>query len=200
MRDHLAANPKLKRLSYREHPGDQLDRDEQGDWRPGRDRLADRVVESVQDVRRHGRRDAEEQCGADRPAHSLELIQGHGAHGSGPLTGLQVLTDLRGTVAGAGCATQPPISARLATLGAMHTEGVTVADDATWLSLGEVVARFRAAGYSDSESTIRRLIDDGEIESYRVERRGGGRGHRRMRAASVDTLLDRRRRGGVAAD
>ncbi|MEU8821782.1 hypothetical protein [Actinoplanes sp. NPDC048796] len=67
-----------------------------------------------------------------------------------------------------------------------------MADEATWLSLGDVIARFRAAGYSDSESTIRRLIDDGEIESYRAERRPGVRGHRRMRASSVDALLTRR--------
>jgi hypothetical protein len=68
-----------------------------------------------------------------------------------------------------------------------------VAGDPEWLTLGEVIERFRAAGYPDSESTIRRLIDDGEIESYRAERRGGGRGHRRMRAASVEALLGRRR-------
>ena len=68
-----------------------------------------------------------------------------------------------------------------------------MADDATWLSLGEVVARFRTAGYSDSESTIRRMIDDGEIESYRSERRDGVRGHRRMKASSVEALLERRR-------
>ena len=71
-----------------------------------------------------------------------------------------------------------------------------MADDATWLSISDVIARFRAAGYSDSESTIRRLIDDGEIESYRSERRGGsGRGHRRMKAESVDALLAARQRG-----
>ncbi|GAA2516425.1 hypothetical protein [Winogradskya humida] len=66
--------------------------------------------------------------------------------------------------------------------------------DETWLSLGEVIARFRAAGFPDSESTIRRLIDDGEIESYRSERAGGRRGHRRMKAASVDALFARRSR------
>ena len=71
--------------------------------------------------------------------------------------------------------------------------------DPTWLTLGEVIQRFRAAGFPDSESTIRRMIDDGEIESYRPERRGGGLGHRRMRASSVDALLERRQGGPASA-
>ncbi|MET0493341.1 MAG: helix-turn-helix domain-containing protein, partial [Actinoplanes sp.] len=70
--------------------------------------------------------------------------------------------------------------------------GGSVAGDSTWLTLGEVIARLRAAEFTESESTVRRLIDEGEIESYRVERSGGRRGHRRMSAASVDALIKRR--------
>lgn len=66
--------------------------------------------------------------------------------------------------------------------------------DETWLSLGEVIRRFREFGFEDSESTIRRLIDDGVIESYRVAKSGGRRGHRRMLATSVEAHL--RDRGG----
>jgi excisionase family DNA binding protein len=64
--------------------------------------------------------------------------------------------------------------------------------DGTWLSLGEVLAMLREAGFTESESTIRRMIDDGEIESYRVERGGKRRGHRRIKASSVDELVRRR--------
>ena len=62
--------------------------------------------------------------------------------------------------------------------------------DGTWLTIGEVLARFRAAGFGESESTVRRMIDDGALESYRTERGG----HRRVRAASVDEFIRRRRR------
>lgn len=61
--------------------------------------------------------------------------------------------------------------------------------DGTWLTIGEVLARLRAAGYHESESTVRRMIDTGSVESYRTEPGG----HRRIRAASVDALITRRR-------
>lgn len=61
--------------------------------------------------------------------------------------------------------------------------------DGTWLTIGEVLARLREAGYSESESTVRRMIDEGAVESYRTERGG----HRRIRARSVDDLIQRRR-------
>jgi excisionase family DNA binding protein len=66
-----------------------------------------------------------------------------------------------------------------------------VADD-EWLTIGAVVARIRAAGYPDSQSTVRRLIDDGALESYRT-----ARGHRRIRATSVDALIADRKQPGT---
>lgn len=65
----------------------------------------------------------------------------------------------------------------------------TVVGDGTWLRMAEVVARLRAAGYQDSESTVRRMIDAGELRVYR-SRLGG---HRRILAASVDALIEQRR-------
>lgn len=66
--------------------------------------------------------------------------------------------------------------------------GGPVADDG-WLTIGEVVARIRAAGYPDSESTVRRMVDDGELgEVYRS--RGG---HRNVKPAGVEALICRRR-------
>lgn len=60
--------------------------------------------------------------------------------------------------------------------------------DGTWLSTGEVVDRYRVAGYADSESTIRRELDDaiarGEIEVYRT--RGQ---YRRVRASDVRAFI-----------
>ncbi|MEV6693349.1 helix-turn-helix domain-containing protein [Micromonospora sp. NPDC051196] len=73
----------------------------------------------------------------------------------------------------------------------VHSTGLIggpVVGDGIWLALGEVLARLRAAGFSESESTVRRMIDDGTLESYRTERGG----HRRIRASSVDELIDRR--------
>ena len=63
--------------------------------------------------------------------------------------------------------------------------------DGRWLSTGEVVDRLRAAGYNESEQTVRRLIDAGWLESYRTE----GGGHRRVSAKSVDGLIAARQRG-----
>ncbi|MBM0274155.1 helix-turn-helix domain-containing protein [Micromonospora sp. STR1s_6] len=51
-----------------------------------------------------------------------------------------------------------------------------------------MIARLRAAGFSESESTVRRMIDDGDLESYRTERGG----HRRVKAQSVESLIQRR--------
>ncbi|MGC5033101.1 NUDIX hydrolase [Micromonospora sp. DT229] len=74
-----------------------------------------------------------------------------------------------------------------------------MAGDGTWLTLGEVIARYRAAGFHDAESTIRREIDDlvtsGSLDSYRT--RGG---HRRVAAAGVDRLIARRRGGDPKGD
>lgn len=58
----------------------------------------------------------------------------------------------------------------------------------TWLKLSEVIARFRASGLPDSESTIRRMLDDGEFG--RVDKTAGR--HRRVKAAGVDEYLKRR--------
>ncbi len=58
-----------------------------------------------------------------------------------------------------------------------------------WLTIGEVLTRLRAAGFPESESTVRRMIDDGEVKSYRTERGG----HRRVDPASLDALIGRRR-------
>jgi excisionase family DNA binding protein len=65
--------------------------------------------------------------------------------------------------------------------------------DGTWLTIGEVIAALRAAGYTESESTVRRMIDDGELESYRTERGG----HRRVKATAVAGLIEQRRTPGV---
>ncbi|MEU5950532.1 helix-turn-helix domain-containing protein [Micromonospora sp. NPDC047465] len=69
--------------------------------------------------------------------------------------------------------------------------GGPVVGDGTWLAIGEVIARLRAAGFSESESTVRRMIDDGTLESYRTERGG----HRRIKAESVADLIRRRAEG-----
>jgi excisionase family DNA binding protein len=58
-----------------------------------------------------------------------------------------------------------------------------------WLTIGEALARLRAEGFTESESTIRRMVDDGEVESYRTRR-----GHRRVDAASLAALIARRGR------
>ena len=65
--------------------------------------------------------------------------------------------------------------------------GGRVADE-TWLTIGEVLTRLRAAGFTESESTVRRMIDDGEVKSYRTKRGG----HRRIDAASLAALIRRR--------
>ncbi len=64
--------------------------------------------------------------------------------------------------------------------------------DGTWLSLGEVLQRLRAAGFADSESTVRRAIDSGELASYRQPGRGARPGHRRIKASSVEEMIRRR--------
>lgn len=56
--------------------------------------------------------------------------------------------------------------------------------DGTWLTIGEVLAKLRAEGFTDSESTVRRMIDDGLLRSHRT-----GKGHRRVKATSVDELI-----------
>ncbi len=61
--------------------------------------------------------------------------------------------------------------------------------DGTWLTMGEVMARIRAAGLPDSADTIRRMVDAGQLKAYRQR---DGRGHRRISAASVDELIRRR--------
>ena len=61
--------------------------------------------------------------------------------------------------------------------------------DGTWLTIGEVLAKLRAAGYTDSESTVRRMIDDGLLASHRTMRGG----HRRVKASSVDELIAARK-------
>lgn len=63
--------------------------------------------------------------------------------------------------------------------------------DGAWLSIGEVLARLRAAGFSESESTVRRMIDEGVLDSYRTERGG----HRRIKAESVTALIQKRSAG-----
>ena len=60
--------------------------------------------------------------------------------------------------------------------------------DGTWLNLGEVIERFRAVHLSDSESTIRRAIDDGELGDSHVTPGG----HRRVRASALDAYLAKR--------
>lgn len=60
--------------------------------------------------------------------------------------------------------------------------------DGTWLRTGEVVGLYREAGYADSESTVRRELDDaiaaGEVEVYRT--RGQ---YRRVRATDVQAFI-----------
>ncbi|WKU03771.1 excisionase family DNA-binding protein [Micromonospora sp. HUAS LYJ1] len=54
-----------------------------------------------------------------------------------------------------------------------------------------MLARLRAAGFSESESTVRRMIDEGVLDSYRTERGG----HRRIKAESVTALIQKRSAG-----
>lgn len=57
-----------------------------------------------------------------------------------------------------------------------------MASNDSWLTIGQVLTRVRAAGYPESESTLRRMADDGELgEVYRSR---GGRRH--VRAEAVD--------------
>lgn len=76
-----------------------------------------------------------------------------------------------------------------------------MAGDGTWLTLGEVLARLRAAGYHDGESTVRRDIDAGiyGVEGtgwYKTERGG----HRRIRAKAVDERIAERKKPRPPAD
>jgi len=64
-----------------------------------------------------------------------------------------------------------------------------VVGDGRYLRIAEVVALLREAGYSDSESTVRRMCDDGTLQTYRLSRQG----HRRVLASSVRDLIERRR-------
>ncbi|WP_346536924.1 helix-turn-helix domain-containing protein [Micromonospora sp. DPT] len=89
--------------------------------------------------------------------------------------------------------TAPRIAVHLAPLGSRLPDlvnstglaGGTVVGDGTWLTIGEVLAKLREAGFTDSESTVRRMIDDGQLKSHRTERGG----HRRVRATSVEDLI-----------
>jgi excisionase family DNA binding protein len=67
--------------------------------------------------------------------------------------------------------------------------GGLVVDGEEYLTIGEVLVRLHAAGFRDKESTLRRLIDAGELDSYR----DGPRRRRRVSSASVDALIARRR-------
>lgn len=66
---------------------------------------------------------------------------------------------------------------------------MTVVGDGTWLKLSEVIARFRTAGLADSESTIRRMMDQGVFGDLDVTH---GR-HRRARTSNVESYLRSRR-------
>lgn len=71
-----------------------------------------------------------------------------------------------------------------------------MAGNSTWLTIGEVLARLRGAGYTESESTVRRMLDSGELGAegaawYRTERGG----HRRIAVTAVDRLIARRKAG-----
>jgi len=64
------------------YPGDQLHGQQQGQRGPCGDHLAHRVALGVQDVRGHGRGDAEHQRGADGPADSAKLWKWHDVRSS----------------------------------------------------------------------------------------------------------------------
>lgn len=66
---------------------------------------------------------------------------------------------------------------------------MTVVGDGTWLKLSEVIARFRAEGLADSESTIRRMMDQEVFGPLDVTHGG----HRRAKSASVESYLRGRR-------
>jgi excisionase family DNA binding protein len=73
--------------------------------------------------------------------------------------------------------------------------------DHTYLTVAEVCARLREAGYDDSPQTVRRLLTAGHLTGRRTEIGG----HRRIEAASVDALIAKRRAeseplGNVDAD
>lgn len=57
-----------------------------------------------------------------------------------------------------------------------------------WLQVGEVVDAFREAGWGDSASTIRRLIDKGHFGETWVSESG----YRHVSAASVALFLSKR--------
>lgn len=58
-----------------------------------------------------------------------------------------------------------------------------------WLSMGEIMARVKAAGLPDSESTIRRTVDklagDNTFTSYRTDIGG----YRRIKAVDIDAWI-----------
>ena len=66
------------------------------------------------------------------------------------------------------------------------SRAVTVVGDGKYLSTQEAP---ELSG--DSESTIRRLFDDGELDGYRTERGG----HRRILRTSLDEFLAKRAGG-----
>jgi hypothetical protein len=73
-------------------------------------------------------------------------------------------------------------------------KGWRVNDDKRWLTLADVVARLREAGYDDSRDTVRRAIDAGQYgvegaDWYRTES-----GYRKVMPAAVDRLIARRKR------
>lgn len=67
--------------------------------------------------------------------------------------------------------------------------------DGKYLRISEVIARLREAGFPESESTVRRMIDLGELEAYRGGRPGS---HRRVTAESVEAWIAKNKGGSSA--
>lgn len=95
----------------------------------------------------------------------------------------------------------PPTTPRLGTavrpwagLAALETLGDDVSAKPGYLTVNQVRTRLLDAGYTDSGSTIRRLLDEGAFgpegeDWYRTERGG----YRMISAAAVDRLIGRRK-------
>lgn len=75
-------------------------------------------------------------------------------------------------------------------ISAISTKGrrPPVVGDGRHLTIAEVVALLRAAGYSDAASTVRRMVTAGKLQAYLTPG-----GHRRVLASSVDELIEQRR-------
>lgn len=54
-----------------------------------------------------------------------------------------------------------------------------------YIRISEAVAQLRAAGYDDSEWTVRRMADAGVLRSYKLQPSG----HRRISVASIKELI-----------